>query len=213
MGGTPLTEAGSRADKLGLVGGEFCLDFANTVGSHAGEHPNDRLRGYADLVAWSRHAAILTADEAHQLAEEAARRPAAAAAVLARAVAVREAIYRIFSARAAGRAPDTADLDLLNGALAEALAHARVVATDRGFAWGWAGDATALDRPLWPIARSAAELLTSGELPRVRECAAEGCGWLFVDASRNRSRRWCDMQDCGNRAKARRHYARSKAAG
>ena len=74
-----------------------------------------------------------------------------------------------------------------------------------------ADDEGALDRPLWPVLRSAAALLTSDDIARIRECAAERCAWLFIDHSRNRSRRWCDMRDCGNRAKARRHYARAKA--
>lgn len=201
------------ADSRQFIGRRLCLDFANTVGSRADEHPNDHLGGYADLVAWGRQAGILTGEEARRLDREGARRPADAAAALERALAAREAIYRIFSARAAGRPPDEADLDTLNAALARALARARLVAAGGGFAWGWAVDAAALDRPLWPVVRSAADLLTSDELPRVRGCAEETCGWLFLDTSRNRSRRWCDMQDCGNRAKARRHYARRKAAG
>jgi predicted RNA-binding Zn ribbon-like protein len=82
--------------------------------------------------------------------------------------------------------------------------------------WRWAGDAEsepALDRVLWPVARSAAELLTSDDLAAVRECAAPDCRWLFLDRSRNRSRRWCAMATCGNRSKARRHYRRGRAGG
>ncbi|MBI4413448.1 MAG: CGNR zinc finger domain-containing protein, partial [candidate division NC10 bacterium] len=79
------------------------------------------------------------------------------------------------------------------------------------FAWRWTGDGQRLDRMLWAVTRSAADLLTSGELAAVRECEAETCAWLFMDRSRNRSRRWCDMKACGNRAKARRHYERKKA--
>ena len=54
--------------------------------------------------------------------------------------------------------------------------------------------------------------LTSEELDQVRECAGNTCGWLFVDMSRNHSRHWCDMRDCGNRAKVRRYYQRRKTA-
>jgi predicted RNA-binding Zn ribbon-like protein len=64
----------------------------------------------------------------------------------------------------------------------------------------------------WWVARSAAELLTSKELTSVRECAGYDCGRLFMDGTKNRSRRWCDMASCGNRAKGRRHYERRKAA-
>ena len=207
MGGT---ESGAAA--LSLVGGRLCLDFANTVGSHAGASPNEHLRSYRDLVAWSRHAGILTEAEERRLLEAAAGRPDEASVVLERAVALREAIYRLFSAVAAGRAPDEADLETLNVALARALDHARIVPAGAGFAWAWRDEQGALDRMLWPVARSAADLLTGGELDRVGECANDSCGWLFLDLSRNRSRRWCDMQDCGNRVKARRHYQRRGAA-
>ncbi len=206
MGGN---ESGAAA--LSLVGGRLCLDFANTVGSHAGELPNEHLRGYRDLVAWSRHAGILTDADERRLLAAAEGRPDEAGVVLERAVSLREAIYRIFSAVAAGRVPAEADLETLNVALARALAHARIVSAAAGFAWAWRDEHGALDRMLWPVARSAADLLTVGELDRVRECANDPCGWLFLDLSRNRSRRWCDMQDCGNRIKARRHYQRRRA--
>jgi predicted RNA-binding Zn ribbon-like protein len=206
MGGT---ESGAAA--LSLVGGRLCLDFANTVGSHAGEHSNEHLHSYRDLAAWSRHAGILTDAEEGGLLEAAERRPAEADVVLDRAIALRETIYRIFSAVAAGRAPDEADLETLNVALARALTHAQIVPSGDGFAWSWRDEQGALDRMLWPVARSAADLLTGGELNRVRECANDPCGWLFLDLSRNRSRRWCDMRDCGNRIKARRHYQRRRA--
>jgi predicted RNA-binding Zn ribbon-like protein len=64
---------------------------------------------------------------------------------------------------------------------------------------------------LWPIVLAAAELLTSAGRARVRECAAHGCGWLFLDTSRSQRRRWCTMASCGNRAKARRFYERTRA--
>ena len=89
--------------------------------------------------------------------------------------------------------------------------HARIVSTKEGFKWDWSEE-LALDRMLWFIARSAADLLTSGNLDRVRQCGDEECGWLFIDTTKNRSRRWCDMTDCGNRAKARRHYSRLRAS-
>ena len=146
------------------------------------------------------------------LLQEAARRPAQAAAVLEQAIALREAIYRIFSAVAHKLPPEAADLDNLNAALSEALSRSQIIPAADGFAWDWSGDG-ALDQMLWPIARSAADLLTSEEIHRIGECADDrGCGWLFLDMSRNHSRRWCDMKDCGNRAKASRHYQRQRVA-
>ena len=205
-----MTGSVSPAATLKLLGGRLCLDFANTADWHKTAHPEERLHTYRDLVHWARHAGAIPHDAVGPLLAEAARRPQEAAAALESAITLREAIYRIFVAVAEGAAAARADLATLNAALATALAHARLEATSGGYAWGWAASAS-LDRPLWPVARSAAELLTSPELGRVRQCADAGCGWLFLDGSRNRSRRWCDMRDCGNRAKARRHYQRWRA--
>jgi predicted RNA-binding Zn ribbon-like protein len=190
-----------------LTGGRLCLDFANTVSNHAGPHPTEHLHSYADLVSWGHQAGILSEEEAQLLFQEAARRPEEAQAVLARAIALREAIYRIFSSIAAGRPPQPDDVDLLNAALCEALSHLCCIDfADGRFTWGWRGPQNALERILWPVVRDAAELLTSGDLVRVRHCADDVCGWLFIDRSKNRSRRWCEMKTCGNKAKARRHY-------
>ena len=203
--------AGRRhAETLPLRGGYLCLDFANTAGWHASTQPEEWLTSYAALLAWSRHAGVLSAAEGQHLAHAAAERPAEAHAALARAIALREALYQLFAALAAGRAPAPAALAALNAELVPALAHARVVPTADGFAWGW-DDALALDRPLWVVARSAADLLTSREVSRVRECAGYPCGWLFVDRTKNRSRRWCATQDCGNRVRVHRHHERRRS--
>lgn len=203
-------QSGSAAPAFDLSGGRVCLDFANTLSKRLASHPRELLSGYGDLVAWGRQAGVVTEREAGALIREAKRRPAEAAAVLERAVHLREAIYRIFSAVAAERPAEGDDLATLNAALAEALPLLGLVPKANQFAWEWTTNGQRLDRMLWPVARSAADLLTSAELAKVRECGAESCAWLFMDRSRNRSRRWCDMKGCGNRAKARRHYERKK---
>jgi predicted RNA-binding Zn ribbon-like protein len=207
-----LADGERHAENPKLVGGRLCLDFANTVDWRTREQPEEWITSYADLVAWSQHAGIVTEPEAHHLRDLAAHRPADGSAVLAQAITLREAIYRIFATLADGRPPEGADVTVLNEALAKALSRLRILPTADGFAWRWAIGEDALDRMLWPVARSAAELLTEGELTRVRTCPGEGCGWLFYDSSKNRSRRWCSMDDCGNRAKARRHYRRQRAS-
>jgi predicted RNA-binding Zn ribbon-like protein len=188
------------------------LDFANTLAWRGSDRRHDWLNSYANLVAWGKLVGILSEEAVHRLRREAKRHSAQVDVVLERAVELREAIYRICSAVAAGASPSAADVDALNVALAEALTHLRVLPAADVFAWDWSGDAGALDQMLWPVAWSAAELLTSEELDRVGECHGDGCGWLFMDMSRNHSRRWCDMGDCGNRAKARRFYQRKKAS-
>lgn len=190
---------------------QLSLGFANTLDDRL-IGPVERLNSYGDLVAWGHESSILTEQEAEWLAQEAVRRPVEAASTLARALALREAIYRIFSAVAGGRVPEAADITTLNIALAGALAVLQIVATEHGFAWVWSHGGKELDQMLWAVALSAVNLLTSDELWAVRECAATDCGWLFLDTTRNRSRRWCDMTSCGNRAKARRHYERQKQA-
>jgi predicted RNA-binding Zn ribbon-like protein len=194
------------------VGGNAALDFANSLrGRDDGVPRGDHLNGYDDLVAWGEGAGLIDRREGKRLKAEAARRPRESAQAFGRAIALRETIYRLFRALADGRRPARADLDALNAALAASLPHQRLVEAEDGFGWGWE-DTPDLNRVLWPVLRAAAELLTSDRLPRVRECGGDHCGWLFLDETKNRSRRWCEMSVCGNRAKARRHYDRSRQA-
>lgn len=196
----------------------LCLDFCNTVSNHAGPEPGEYLRTYADVLAWAAGKNLLPAPAADRLAAHAAQHPAAAEAACAQAVELREAIYRLLLAHAHGRTPGhaalPADLAVLNAYLAQALAQARLTPTGAGYALTWdlsAGEA--LDSLLWPIAYSAADLLaTPDQLARVGQCQDDrGCGWVFLDLTKNHSRRWCAMDDCGNRAKAKRHYERKKS--
>ena len=195
-----------------LTGGALCLDFANTVDNRPAA-ARERLQSYGDLVAWAEQAGVVDATAAAELRAEEARRPGAAESALAGARALREAIYGIFSARAGGGAVPAGAVATLNAALAPSLARLRLDPGPEGaFGWRWSLEDGALDGLLAPIVDSAAELLTSSDLARVRECEADTCGWLFIDRSRNRSRRWCDMSVCGNRAKVRRYYQRAKQA-
>jgi predicted RNA-binding Zn ribbon-like protein len=210
-----MAEAGKKEYGFELVGGRLCLDFVNTLnGSRDTGEVEEKLTNYADVVSWGRQAGIITEREARELLKEAARSPKEAEAVVLRARDLREAIYRIFSAVTHERTPAKSDLSILNGALSQAMAQSEIVGTNEGFVWDWSkgGDRIALDRVLWPVARSAAELLTSDEMKRARVCEADDCTWLFMDLSKNRSRRWCDMKYCGNRAKSRRHYERKRSA-
>ena len=203
-----MVDAVTKASVLSLRGGRLCLDFANTADWHASNLPVEHLTSYAELVAWGLHVGTLTKRQGQRLLAEATDRPLAATAVLERAIVLRDAVYRLFSAVSRGLEPQAADLAVLNAELSKTLGHSRLVPTGEGFAWDWSGGEDALDRMLWPVVHDAADLLTSRELDRVGQCADDRCGWLFLDTSRNRSRRWCSMEDCGNRAKARRHYQR-----
>lgn len=203
-----MAEQDSALSKF--IAGNMALDFVNSVRSwDGGSAQGDHWEGYDDLVAWSEAAGALTAKAAKQLRTLSARKPREAVRVLAQARASRQAIHDLFAALAADAKPAAADLQALDTALAGVLPHQHLIGTAQGFAWQW-DDAPALDRMLWPVLRAAGDLLVSDRLPRIRECGGERCGWLFLDETKNRSRRWCEMGVCGNRAKARRHYDRSR---
>lgn len=195
-----------------LSGGDLCLDFANTWGDRP-RAETDGLRSYGHLLAFARQTGLGDAGFLATLDTRSRREDAAAAAALNRARELREALYALFSARARGRALPPAALACLNAQLQEALPHLVVQASDPAPEWQWQGVDQSLTSPLWPIARAAADLLTSREAPPVRECDGATCTWLFLDRSRGRSRRWCSMASCGNRAKARRHYHRGRPEG
>ncbi len=198
-----------------LVGGQLCLDFANTIDGRGGERQSEFLHTYADMIAWARHAGILSDDVARHLSAKAAQRPEAASAALNRAVTLRETIYRIFSAMAQHIHPPDSDLDFLRRAYIDAIAHARLARAESGIVWRWPMDGKDLDRPLWPIVQSAMELLATGNRHRIKECPGGGggpCTWLFVDTTKNAIRRWCSMEECGSEAKARRLTIRRRAA-
>jgi predicted RNA-binding Zn ribbon-like protein len=199
-------------------GGVPCLDFVNTLAWRLTDSPVEYLGSYEDLLAWGRQAGLLTPDETEALSGWAATDPEQTGDVLSRAVALRESIHRVFSAAIAGEPQDEGALSAFNRELSVALSRLRVApAEDEAYVWAWDrggddGGGPALDRPLWPVARSVAELLTSPHLGRVKVCAGEGCGWMFLDESRNASRRWCDSRSCGNRERVREYLARKRAS-
>src|SRR5437867_3872314 len=179
----------TAARKFQFVAGEVCLDFANTVGGTRGPAAREHLKSYPDLIAWCRQAGLVNPSKADAAIRAAARRPEESAVALRRAIALRETIYRIFEALAGGKSPPSSGVDELNTELAGSLGRLRVIPGRKGFAWTWADAANAFDEPLGPIARSAAELLTSPHrLARVHQCEGDTCGWLFVDSTKNRSR-------------------------
>lgn len=192
-------------EAMDLSGGDVCLDFVNTAGGRESGDLRDKLGEYGDLVTWAERVGLVTEARGRSLRAVAERSPEEADAVLDRARALREATFRLFTR--AGRTE--ADLDLLSDEAGRSAAERRLVAEPDGYAFTWPVS-DRLEQLLWPVALSAAELLTSEERVRVKECASDTCEWLFMDMSRNRSRRWCDMKSCGNRAKARRFSARQK---
>ncbi len=186
-----------------LAGGELCLDFANTVNGHTRVRHHEYIYDYRDLVLWGGHAGVLNSLEVDNLLTEARRDVLEAQAVYQHGLELRETIFRIFSALAGGNNGDEGDLQRLNAAWRDGMRHAQLVRSPGGFDLGW-DDEPCLERPLRAVTASAMRLLTSPQVHQVRQCAGEGCDWLFVDASRNHLRKWCSMEECGNRAKMKR---------
>ena len=194
---------------LDLKSGHPVLEFTNTVSNHASEHPGEKLFNYEDLLAWTGKVGLLHEAQLQMLMRKAATQPKESAAIFAKSLELRESVYRIFAAKAKAKSPADRDLMILNSVLAPLTSDAQIVYRSGGFEWGWNFDENALEAPLWILALSAVDLLTSEHLKLVGQCAdEEGCGWLFVDTSKNHSRRWCDINDCGNRAKQRRYQQR-----
>jgi predicted RNA-binding Zn ribbon-like protein len=200
---------GASIEMLRLLGGRLCLDFTNTVDPRTGKAPHDFLVSYDDLVKWSRRVGALSESEAQHLLREAQLHPANAAMALERAIRLRELIYQVFSSIAHRTVPDAHDLAALKNIFLEAMTHAQIITTPDGFIWGWIKRGEAFDGMLWPVVRSAVDLLLSKDVKRVKQCPGlDDCGWLFLDTSKNGARQWCSMQGCGSRAKMRQYYAR-----
>lgn len=182
---------------------DLCLGFANTRYWRGSPAPTEELAAPADLLGWCERSGCWDAEQLGAVRARWQAAPAEADAALAAALAVREAVYRLFAA-----APAPADLARLNAALAAAPARTTLRATDHGFVW----QTPALgELTLAPVLWSAADLLAGARRDRVRTCANPQCRWVFLDDSKGGTRRWCAMSACGNRAKAHRHYARQRA--
>jgi predicted RNA-binding Zn ribbon-like protein len=204
----PVIEGARRFGAASFVGGELCLDFANSVDNWLDPHPTDKFASHADWLAWCASARLISEREARALHRSAQQSPASAAEHLERVRSLRNALYRVVTSAIEERAPARADLATLDAEIAEAHAHHRIVYSGGRYQQRWNGDVS-FDRLLWQVAASAESLLLDAErLGRLHRCPASDCGWVFLDTSRNRSRRWCSMRTCGNLAKAHRHYAR-----
>jgi len=201
-----------REWQFDLSGGELCLDFANTVSNRgAPDRSRDHLLKYEDLIFFAQDSRLLSSQHARRLVETARTRLEEGEGVYRTAILLREAIYRVFAAAARSETAKPGDVKTIEEFATEAMKHRELCFSRRAFRWEWKHDEKdALSFIVWPIAQSAAELLTAERLKKVRICEASSCAWLFLDESRNHSRRWCDMKVCGNREKAKRHYERGR---
>jgi predicted RNA-binding Zn ribbon-like protein len=186
-----------------FCGGHLALDFTNTVGSR-GAAPKEHFNTYGDLLAWAEARAVVSKSEATRLKRAAARDADAARRALRRGIELREALYRVFARRASGKPPGADDLACINRFVTDTYRGAQLLVDGGGLTLATDTAADVLERPIATVVRAAVELLTGEEAALVGTCADETCGWLFLDTTRNRTRRWCDMKVCGNRNKVRR---------
>ena len=191
-----------------LAGGNTALDFANTVNGIRPHNPREELTTYEALISWSRAAGVIDATAYEVLSRRAASDPVRAQAILARARELREAIHDIVMASMHNRQPSPDDLQILNAALKRSPVITETFWCDGKLGVRERFVSDEMESMFGPIARSAVALLASDEVGIVRKCSSDDCGWLFLDTTKNKSRRWCVMSDCGNREKARQFRAR-----
>jgi predicted RNA-binding Zn ribbon-like protein len=209
-----------RPPRFELTAGILCLDFVNTLDDRPSDKPKELLAQYADLVRFAEDSGVLSSRQAEQLAQRADSRPGDAQQTLLSAIELREGMHDIFWAIVHRRKVPQTALATLNKSVREAGRHSALVQINGHFVLRFdhhaspdhANPEPAFDSLLWPIVRSAVDLLVSDHLPFVRACSSKTCQWLFVDTSKSHRRRWCNMRLCGNRAKVRRFYARQKTA-
>ncbi len=182
---------------------ELCLSFANTRFWRGSEPAaTEQLATAKELRDWLASHAAMPARNGRQSSD--------VDALFDAAITLREAIYRIFLAIGEGRSPPRGDLEIFNRALAETPQRLGISARGGSYAWIVAAPSASLGAALAPVVWSAADLMTHAAERRIRRCANDKCQWVFIDRSKGGTRRWCDMNSCGNRAKAHRHYARTK---
>ena len=186
------------AGSLGLFGGRLCLDFVNTANRGGDGIEREFLEDHDDLLAWGRHVGLLASGQQGETD----------AGALRSCLALRESLHRLLSPVSRGE-PASDDIERLNKAMALGARHARLVASEGGV--NYDGGVRIEAWLMGPVAWSASELLTSGQIDHVNTCPGNHCGWLFLDTSRGHTRRWCSMTTCGNRAKARAHYERHQS--
>ena len=200
----------SRAGSLTLIGGELAFDFTNTSSGRGWPTHQEHLRSAQNVVAWAQRAKLMGPTDARWLDEKLAKDEALARRLLKRALDLREAIHAIGVEVAAGRPAPEPQTDRLAKEHAACVACAKLAPEGGRYVWSWTPREAAIEAVLGPIALSALATLTQADLTRVKRCEGEKCGWLFLDTTKNKSRRWCEMEICGNRAKQKRLNARTR---
>jgi predicted RNA-binding Zn ribbon-like protein len=187
---------------------DLCLNYANTLSWRGSNRPVEKLQGLADILRWTEQSGIVRPAATQPLRRWSRAHQTEATELFRQAIAIREAVFRIFSAIAVGASVPTKDFVSLKAALANTPPRNQLARLGERCGWWVESGAPSVAGVLAPVLWSAGDLMLNAPSRAIRCCANEECLWLFIDQSKNSTRRWCDMNSCGNRAKARRHYAK-----
>ena len=200
-----------------FIGGRLCLDFVNSVGGREEQEEKsypeniivkDKLENFNDFAAWAKDIGIITESERRYLLNSPEKK--VTDQTFKKAIELRESLFKLIYNVINQFDPDEETIQILNREYSIANENRRLVYKDNKIEWQFSKDPLKPDYLIWLIAESAVKLLSSELISRVKICSGDDCGWLFLDTSKNKSRQWCDMKDCGNVAKVRRFRERQK---
>lgn len=195
-----------------MSGGDLSLDFVNTVDMRPTDHAKELLPDARQFFSWSRQAGLLSRKDEEELRKAAAAKPVTAEAVRRKAINARECLFLVLKHLTDDEPIPPQAAAKWNEVVRSCMGHFELRQDRQGLAWRLRPDIPEAESILWMIVHAAVQLLTGPQVSRIRRCAAENCDWIFLDTSKRGNRRWCDMTVCGNRAKARRFYQRSRQA-
>ena len=201
----------SGPERFKLHAGHPALELVNTLDLRFSAQVVDLIPTYKDLLRFATQLELLTAEQARKLGRSVEEK--AAQRVLASTVELREALAAFLYGTMEGGKPPAAQIQILEQQFHAAALHRRLLVGGTHLEWSWSGVERQAEIPLWMLAQAASDLLVSGDAELVKDCGDPTCRWLFLDVSKNHTRRWCDMKTCGNRMKARRHHARIHESG
>jgi predicted RNA-binding Zn ribbon-like protein len=189
-----------------LYAGHPALELVNTLDLRFSANAKELIPAYSDLLRLAAELRLLTAEQARKLARSVDAKDAQR--VLTSTVELREALAAVLYGRIDGGKPPATQVETLEKHFHAAALQRRLRAAHSHLVWTWSSAEQQAEIPLWKLAQAASDLLVSSDAQRIKDCGDPTCRWLFLDLSKNHTRRWCDMKTCGNRMKARRHHAR-----
>ncbi len=201
----------SGPEPFKLHAGHPALELVNTLDFRFSGQTVDLIPTYKDLLRLTTQLQMLTAEQARKLVRTAGEE--AARSVVASTAELREALAKVLYGRIDGTRLPAGQIRVLEKQFHAASLHRRLMTGKLHLEWSWSGAERQAEIPLWMLAQAASDLLVSSDAELIKDCGDPTCRWLFLDVSKNHTRRWCDMKTCGNRMKARRHHARAQGDG